>query len=204
MSRGGGTWSDAARVTEYLGRSIPYRDVAEALLAEALPERVERVLDLGCGDGRMLARVPFARAVALDSSPAMLSRARERFAGAPVEVVEHDLAEPLPGLGAFDAVVSGLAIHHLEHERKRALFGEVFAALRPGGVFANLDLAASPDGAAHERFREAIECLQDDPEDRLAPLGDQLAWLAGAGFERVDCPFKWRELALFVGRRPAL
>ena len=192
------TWSDEGRVAEYLGRSIPYREVAEELLVEALPSAVERVLDLGCGDGRMLSLVPAARAVALDSSAAMLARARERFDGASVDVVEHDLALPLPDLGTFDVVVSGLAIHHVEHARKRALFAEIHGALRAGGVFANLDLVCSPDAAWHERFREAIACVQDDPEDRLAPLGDQLAWLREAGFARVDCPFKWRELALFV------
>jgi SAM-dependent methyltransferase len=200
------TWSDEARVTEYLGREIPHRATAEALLLESLPERVERVLDLGTGDGRLLALVlerhPQARAVAVDVSEPMIERARRRFAGRPVDVRRHDLAEALPELGAFDVVVSGLAIHHLEDPRKRALLGEVVSVLRPGGAFCNLDLASAPDADGHERFREAIGCLQDDPEDRLAPLAAQLAWLAEAGFERVDCAFKWRELALMTCRRP--
>ena len=62
-----------------------------------------------------------SEAVAVDVSEPMLDRARERFRGQPVEVLHHDLAEPLPDLGRFDCVVSALAIHHLEDERMRSL-----------------------------------------------------------------------------------
>jgi ubiquinone/menaquinone biosynthesis C-methylase UbiE len=84
------------------------------------------MLDLGTGDGRLLGLLkidrPEARGVALDFSPVLLERARERFVGDPlVEVVDHNLDEPLPALGYFDAVVSCFAIHHLTHERKRSL-----------------------------------------------------------------------------------
>jgi cyclopropane fatty-acyl-phospholipid synthase-like methyltransferase len=194
----GREWSDPERVSEYLGREIP-----EELLLEALPERVGRVLDLGTGDGRLLRlifnRHPGARGIGLDISTPMLHRACERFNDAPtVELHRHDLADPLPVEGSFDVIVSGLAIHHLEHDRKRTLFAEVQALLAPGGVFVNLDLVASPTPELHRRFREAIGRVEDDPSDRLAPLEDQLAWLREAGFETVDCRFKWMELALLA------
>lgn len=53
-----GEWTDPERVTEYLSREIPHRDIAESLLLDALPQRVGRVLDLGTGDGRLLAYSP--------------------------------------------------------------------------------------------------------------------------------------------------
>ncbi len=98
------------------------------------------MLDLGTGDGRLLALVMLAHpgcvGVALDYSPTMLEKAQTRFAGdGEVQVVQHDLEKPLPALGLFDAVVSCFAIHHLEHERKRELYDEVFGLLEPGGVF---------------------------------------------------------------------
>jgi len=52
-----GQWTDPKRVAEYLSREIPHRDIAEELLLEALPQRVGRVLDLGTGNGRLLALV---------------------------------------------------------------------------------------------------------------------------------------------------
>jgi SAM-dependent methyltransferase len=173
------------------------------MLLEALPERVERVLDLGTGDGRMLALVherhPGAVAVGLDSSAPMLDRAAERFGGDPlVDLRKHELELPLAEPGPFDAVVSGLAIHHLEDERKRELFGEIHRLLAPGGVLANLDLVSSASPRLHERFRREIGRTEDDPTDRLADLSEQLQWLRAAGFVDVECHFKWLELALVV------
>jgi cyclopropane fatty-acyl-phospholipid synthase-like methyltransferase len=199
-------WSDPGRVAEYLSREIPHRLTAEGMMLEALPERVDRFLDLGTGDGRLLALIrgdrPDARAVGLDSSAPMLARAGERFADdALIELRMHDLGSPLAEEGAFDAIVSGLAIHHLRDERKRELFAEVYALLAPGGVFANLDLVSSATPHLHERFRSEIGRVEDDPTDRLADLSEQTRWLRDAGFEEVDCHFKWLELALVVAVR---
>jgi tRNA (cmo5U34)-methyltransferase len=201
-----GEWSDPERVAEYLAREIPYRDVAERMLLEALPERVERFLDLGTGDGRLLAllheRHPEAEGIGIDASRPMLDRAAERFAGDPLIVVrEHDLADPLAAPAPLDVVVSALAIHHLSHERKRALFKEIHALLTLGGAFVNLDLVASPTPELHECFRRAIGREADDPTDHLAGLCEQLGWLREAGFEQVDCRFKWLELVLIVAVR---
>jgi tRNA (cmo5U34)-methyltransferase len=199
-------WRDPGRVTDYLSRAIPHRDIAEAMLLQALPAGPERFIDLGTGDGRLIGLIreqhPDARALGVDFSEPMLARARERFADDRlVELREHDLTRPLAMRVPVDAVVSALAIHHLEDERKQALFREIHALLKPGGMFVNLDLVTAVSGEQHERFRLAIGRAQDDPADRLAGLCDQLGWLRQAGFEDADCQFKWLQLALLVGTR---
>ncbi len=108
---------------------------------EFIPPSARRILDLGTGDGRLLALVrrvhPDTEAVAIDFSATMLAAARKRFDGdSRVRVVEHNLDASLPDLGKFDAIISCFAIHHLVHERKRALYAEIFSRLSPGGVFA--------------------------------------------------------------------
>jgi tRNA (cmo5U34)-methyltransferase len=168
-----------------------------------------RVLDLGSGDGRLLSLVrlarPQAEAVALDFSDTMIRGLQQRFAGEPlVTIVAHDMNGALPGsLGTFDAVVSSFAIHHLPHERKRSLYGEVHGLLRPGGVFLNLEHVASPTGALHLQFLAALDVApaDEDPSNKLLDVETQLAWLRGLGFVDVDCHWKWRELALLGGAR---
>ncbi len=143
--------------------------------------------------------------VGIDFSELMLGAARERFAGeGRIELVEHDLAEPLPSLGHFDAVVSSFAIHHLEHERKRSLYGEVFDLLEPGGVFANFEHVASPTQRLHLAFFAAIDepIENEDPSDRLLDVETQLGWLRELSFDDVDCHWKWLEMALLVGVKP--
>jgi len=209
----GEEWTDdAGRVRRYLERAdgFPHRLEGEGVLLEHVPRAARRVLDLGTGDGRLLALLradrPGMRGVGVDFSAPMLAAARERFAGAElVELVEHDLAAPLPALGRFDAVVSSFAIHHLEHERKRSLYGEAFELLEPGGVFANFEHVASPSERLHRAFFASIgEPIEDeDPSDRTLDVETQLGWLRQLGFADVDCYWKWLEMALLIGVRPA-
>src|SRR6478752_6557190 len=118
---------------------LPHAAAAERMLLEHLVRgEVSRVLDLGTGDGRMIAVLresrPRIAAVGLDLSPQLLEAARERFEGTDVCIEEHDLMQPLADdLGRFDLVISALAIHHLPDARKRQLFAEVFELLEPGG-----------------------------------------------------------------------
>lgn len=204
------SWTDEAKVREYTGRvgRLAARRAGEMELVEALPAKVERVLDLGCGDGRLISLVIDARpgvgeAVGLDSSPPMLERARDAFDGDPrVRILAHDLRHPLPDLGRFDVVVSGFAIHHLDHDRKRSLFSEVVAAIRPGGVFANLEVVRCATPELHEEFNRRIGRPGGDPEDVLAAVEPQLEWMRGAGLGHVDCNWRWRGFALLVGRTP--
>ncbi len=211
MSAGEEWTSDETRVRRYLDRAddFPHRREGESVLLEHVPAGVRRVLDLGTGDGRLLALLlsdrPGMSGVGVDFSALMLGSARERFAGEErIELIEHDLSEPLPPLGRFDAVVSSFVIHHLEHERKRSLYREVFDLLEPGGVFANFEHVASPTPRLHAAFFAAIgEPVEyEDPSDRLLDVETQLRWLREIGFDDVDCHWKWLEMALLVGVKP--
>jgi tRNA (cmo5U34)-methyltransferase len=205
-------------------------------LVAATDRPIRRVLDLGSGDGpltaALLARYPAADAILVDFSAPMLAAAAARFAGRtpPPRLVDADLSEPtwraplapVP----FDAVVSGFAIHHLLDDRKRALYGEVFALLAPGGIFVNIEHVASPTRwlehrfddlmvdvltaaaprSAADRSRETIaaeyHARPDKAANLLAPVEAQCSWLRTIGFADVDCWHKCFELAVFGGRKP--
>jgi SAM-dependent methyltransferase len=205
-------WTSAEHALSYLALAdrIPHRTEGEGVLLEQVPQTVSRILDLGTGDGRLLALLkldrPQAEGVAIDFSLTMLSATRQRFANeATITVVEHNLDAALPDLGKFDAIVSSFAIHHCSHDRKRSLYGEIFERLNPGGIFCNLEHVASPTAVLHQRFRAAIGIADqpEDPSNKLLDVETQLNWLRLIGFSEVDCYWKWLELALLIGYRPA-
>ncbi len=205
-------WTEASHATSYLERrpTWPWFSTAYEHLMEFVPRATRRVLDLGCGDGFVAARVLEERSgaeiIACDFSPEMLGRARARFAGvSQVTILEHDLDDSIPASwGRFDAVVSAFAIHHVVDARKRALYGEVFDRLEPGGVFCNLEHVASPTLELHEAFLRSVgtDPEHDDPSNKLASISVQLGWFRELGFEQVDCHYKWREVALLAGSAP--
>ena len=204
-------YATAEHALKYLAKvdGIPHRAEGDGALLSFVPRSARRILDLGTGDGRLLALLrldrPEAEGVALDFSPTMLEAARQRFASDPkVRVIEHNLDEPLPDLGRFDAIVSGFAIHHSHDARKREIYTEVFAALVGGGVFCNLEHVASATPKLHQQFLAALGSTpaDEDPSNKLALVETQLSWLREIGFEEVDCYWKWMELALFGGIKP--
>ena len=195
---------------KYLARAdrIPHRTEGEAVLLEFIPKKARRILDLGTGDGRLLALLRIdrrdAQGVALDFSPTMLTAARNRFRGDDrVQVMAHNLDKPLPDLGHFDVIVSSFAIHHCTDARKQALYSEIHAALAPGGCFYNLEHVAPATANLHKRFLQAcgITPADEDPSNKLVRVETQLGWLREIGFADVDCHWKWLELALLGGTK---
>jgi len=203
-------YATAEHALKYLARAdgIPHRAEGEAVLLEFIPKKVGRVLDLGTGDGRLLALLRIDRrdieGIALDFSPTMLTAARERFRhDDKIRVVEHNLEDPLPELGRFDVIVSSFAIHHCSDERKRTLYSEIHGALLPGGVFCNLEHVAPATAELHARFLRSLGITEadEDPSNKLVSVETQVRWLREIGFQDVDCHWKWLELALFGGTK---
>jgi tRNA (cmo5U34)-methyltransferase len=178
-----------------------------------------RVLDLGAGTGLLAARVraayPQAELTLVDGAAAMLAEARETLGDDRVAYLEADLADPPPP-GPWDAVVSALAIHHLDDVGKRTLFARVREELRPGGVFVDAEQVTGPSPfftRLYEDWHEesARRAGSDDAEwaaaeermsfDRCADVESQLRWLREAGFADADCLFKDHRFAVLVARR---
>jgi trans-aconitate 2-methyltransferase len=149
----------------------------------------ERVLDAGCGSGRvtelLAARLPRGHVVALDGSPAMIAAARERLAGFGdrIEFVVADLARPLPLEGSVDAVLSTATFHWVrDHD---ALFENLSAVLRSGGW-----LVAQCGGAGNiATVQRALASIGDGwlgPVNFASPL-DTVRRLDAAAFVDIEC-----------------
>ncbi|MCW4030374.1 MAG: class I SAM-dependent methyltransferase [Candidatus Bathyarchaeota archaeon] len=207
-------WQTSEHALSYLARQdkLPHRTEGEKVLLSQIPQDAKRVLDLGTGDGRLLALIkldhPNIEGVALDFSEPMLEQAKKRFGNdKKVTFFKHDLALPLPTarLGTFDAVISSLAIHHLEHPRKEQLYVEIYKLLNPKGVFCNLEHVSSSTENLHLKFLAEINMTpqNEDPSNKLLDCETQLGWLRKIGYADVDCYWKWFEVALLVGFKSA-
>ena len=120
-----------------------------AALEAAVPDTTGmRVLELACGTGLWTRRLApdAARLVAVDASPAMLTRNRETVGDARVEYVEADLFAWSPPAGeAFDVIAFGFFLSHVPPERFAAFWTALRAWLAPGGRVWFCDDVAGPD-----------------------------------------------------------
>jgi trans-aconitate 2-methyltransferase len=162
------------------------------VLERLAPRPGERILDLGCGTGRLTAAVAErtgALVVGADRSAAMLTRAAAQPTGRTVFLLADGTA--LPFAEAFDAVFSTATFHWIsDHD---ALFVELHQALRPGGRL----IAQWGGGANLARLLERARLLMRDR--RFAPafdtwferwyfasVPDTRARLASAGFDAIE------------------
>ena len=174
---------------------------------------------------------PNATAVCLDASEAMLDLGRERNGnlGSHIKFVQGSLETSgwRNSLQvSFDAVISSRALHHFtENQRRRFIFKEVFELVREGGCFINADNVRTSTKTLGERYRSARDEYLDrfvressggktnltelraaSPSTYHGPhnngcLDEELAWLREAGFEDVDCFWKFTTMVVYGGFR---
>lgn len=107
-------------------------DEEQTLLAAVAEARPERVLDVGCGDGRIPSLYAAPQVVCVDSSDASVAAARAR--GLDARIAD---AQALPfGDSSFDVATCNHTLYHVP-DRDRAL-AELARVLRPGGRFAGI------------------------------------------------------------------
>lgn len=160
------------------------------LVADLIPSAKDDAfsfLDVGCGYGALarflLEHFTNAQAVCHDGSDEMAKLGAQRMGelAGRFRYVVSDFSKRGWGQvtgGEFDSVVSCNAIHNVRAgETIEAIYTEIFALLKPGGCFFNLDRGA-------------------------ASLEQQLGWFKNAGFSDVKCHEKGSGLSLYGGSKP--
>jgi tRNA (cmo5U34)-methyltransferase len=175
---------------------------------------------------------PKAKALCIDGSEQMTKLGRERTASFAERIefaqASLDTAEWLKFItGTYDAVVSAQAlIRFVTPARRKSLYKEIFNIVTPGGCFINVDDVCAPSLALRRRYNGAlnqwlegyiqeasgdtpafVKCKEDSPVNYSEPrkdgfLDQELSWLREAGFEDVDCFWKFGVMTVYGGFRP--
>ncbi len=196
----------------------------EEMLAEAAralrPAAPGLMIDLGAGAGALseaiLDSVSGAVLELIDIDPEMLNQARTRLArfGDRARFTRGSFLGPLP---RCRGAAASLALHHIPAmDTKRELYGRIFEALEPGGIFVNADATMPGEASAREATwrgwadhlgahgideKRAFEHFEEwSEEDTYFPLEDELAAVASAGFA-ADCVWRKVGMTVIVGRK---
>jgi len=187
----GWDWDPDTYLVEMSAEIPGYAELQDAVATATEGIDALTVLELGTGTGetalRVLALHPGAAWTGIDSSEAMLARARERLP--PADLRLGRLEDALPP-GPFDLVVSALAVHHLDADGKRDLFTRV-AQLTDVFVLGDVVVPERPGDAVIE-----IDGVYDVP----STAAEQVAWLRDAGFDVAVTPIR-ADLAVFRCRK---
>ncbi|MCW8198755.1 class I SAM-dependent methyltransferase [Verminephrobacter aporrectodeae subsp. tuberculatae] len=220
---------------------VPSRDELHETIVRAmdLGDRRAFVIELSCGDGELARRVLMRHGathyLGLDRSERMREHAKERLslfgARAMVESFDiHNFADmSLPSRP--DALISSLAVHHLDGEGKKRLFRKAFAELEVGGrlvicdvvlpagavataiaaqqwncAVARNSLDAFGDLRGLERFHELEWNMYSgtpvgDEIDKPSTLLEQLNWVQESGFKDVDVIWHYAGHAVFCATK---
>ncbi|MFC1737288.1 class I SAM-dependent methyltransferase, partial [Candidatus Hydrogenedentota bacterium] len=164
----------------------------------------------------------------IDGSQEMIEKANEKLRGNHVsfacQTFEDYIGVPAV-MSSYDFVYSANAIHHLDLAGKRQLYTKVYQEMRPSGLFVNIDPVLPASKRAETlQFRMWTDWINENltqlgmgekvgaydglpegykqaEENKPSGLADQLQALEEAGFNDVDCLFKYGIFAVFGGTK---
>lgn len=220
-----GRWKFDEEVTEVfdnmLERSIPQfetmRDAVHSIIGK-FATVTGTVVDLGCSRGGAIARSasehPECRFLGVECSEPMFTAARERFQNQRnVTIVNMDLRSEYPK-HVCSVVSSILCAMFVPIEYRMQLFHKAFEHLLPGGAFVLVEKVLGADAVLDHIMvdtyleykrsmgytQEQIDRKRLNLEGVLVPVTARMneEFLRAAGFQRVDCFWRWMNFAGWV------
>jgi SAM-dependent methyltransferase len=199
MSPARGSFDRLARGYRLLEFLAFGRDLERARFAflERIADR-RNILLLGEGDGRCAARLaalaPRAALFCVDSSPAMIARAKSRIgsdAGGRVGFACADILSFCPEPGRFDAVATLFLLDCFDAAQVSSIVSRVGPTLQPGSPWLFADFTLPEGGIARLRARVWLAVLyaffRRETGLRISSLPPSEALLEQAGWRRVAC-----------------
>lgn len=193
------------------------------ILVSLLPFDKEQIFDmvgLGCGTGTVSKAVKdafhAARVTCVDIAANMLDIAGQKV-GKDATLIQADF-NTFEFPQKYDAVVSSLALHHLETDGDKFRFYEkIYGALNPDGIFVNADVVLGGGDALQSLYMKKWKAFMVKnfseqevmqkwmpsyyEEDHPATLLTHFDMLAKCGFTDIDAVYKYDNFAVYCGRK---
>ena len=181
-----------------------------------------KVLDIGAGTGifseHLLSRYKNAKLTLIDFAESMMDIAKEKFEKYPdTEFIIDDYTAYDFGIEKYDIVLSSLSIHHLTPECVKVLYGKIYGMLTEKGEVIIADISNSGISEIDEKYdalwtafvsdniggeTEFLDRFQISKGlDRPHPVREHISWLEEAGFEKIDCVFRYYNFSVFFGEK---
>lgn len=193
--------------SDYEKNSSAQERAAESVLSGLKLRGDESILDIGCGDGKVTAKiaalVPQGRVTGIDSSPEMIDFARKRYPSTQFPNLSFDRADAqnLDYHGEFDLVVSFACLHWIKDHI--AVLRGIKQSLKPAG---KLIIQCSGRGTGNDIFTLTGEVIRSDKWSRYFkgysnPHGiygadDYHAWLRQIGLDELNVSVNAKDLVL--------
>lgn len=209
----------ASKYDEMIEKIVPYYHEQHDIILSLIPFSKDakiKVLDLGIGTGALshllLTYYPNSKIYGIDLSKNMIEVSKKRLKEFEDRIVLScgDIEE-ISFDDDYDIVVAGLSVHHLTDEAKRNFFKKIYNSLKEGGVFIIRDLIKSESDRINDLYfklwcdfeqkngvdpKKMSENFQE--EDIPSTMENHIDWLKEAGFEDVDCVWKYCDFAIFA------
>lgn len=214
---------EAQEYDAIIQKLIPYYEQMVNALVSVIPfskDDTFNMIDLGCGTGTVSMavkdRFPHVKITCIDIADKMLEIAKEKI-GSDVTCIQADF-NSFEFASQYDLIVSSLALHHLESEQnKLSFYRKIHAALKPGGMFVNLDVVLGSDDALQsvymQKWKDYISKSVNEAEindkwmpnyyaeDRPMKMVSHLEQLNQCGFSAVDVVCKYYNYAVYCGKK---
>ncbi len=210
---------EASEYDSLIHTIVPTHSFLLSSMIDSLPEKCNRILELGCGTGlltTMLAYAyPNAKIVAIDISKTMVQLAKSRKNLESVQFLIRDFRKSWP-TGSFDAVVAALCLHHVSVEDRQKIVTRAAERLMPEGRFICGDIFRSEtsweEGIMTDYWKKAM--IRNKAPERIvsgmlsqrqanvslfSTIAEFREMLAQSGFSRTWVPFTSEFVGLVVG-----
>jgi tRNA (cmo5U34)-methyltransferase len=214
--------SSIERMDEYFNKRSKHYDTIHSvrnltwgiqpreIVAEYLPLKCSRILDLGCGTGLELDEIfkkfPMVKVDCIDISQEMLKNLLKKYTDKNINIINHDFLTYDFKENYYDVVISAMALHHLTASEKKDLYKKIYKSMKKYGVFINSDYIVdtiSEEQSLLDIANKARKTLQKGLFHIDTPLSkaNEISILNTAGFIDTNCPVENKKTKLVIAKK---